>query len=203
MRSCWKKLVASRNWDPEIAGQCEEELFSLYESPTRHYHNLSHIEDCLRLFTESKIDDPVAVELAIWFHDVIYDPLKPDNEAASGIFAKLWLNQLEENTIFSNSVERLILVTDHNTEPETDDEATLVDIDLSILGSTPERYKLYSQQIRSEYSHVDDPQYKAGRIAVLKKFLDRSSIYKTEEYKNRFEASAQNNLEQEIAELAS
>lgn len=53
-----------------------------------------------------------------------------------------------------DQVQQLILITAHQTMPQTIDEKIIVDVDLAIFGATPQRFAEYEQQIRKEYSWV-------------------------------------------------
>jgi predicted metal-dependent HD superfamily phosphohydrolase len=66
------------------------ELIHAYSSPDRYYHNLTHIQDCLSVFdqTSSLVAHPKEVELAIWFHDAVYDTRRSDNEQKSAEWAE-------------------------------------------------------------------------------------------------------------------
>jgi predicted metal-dependent HD superfamily phosphohydrolase len=58
------------------------EIERRYSEPHRAYHNRLHIDECLQEFDRMRGEarNPIALELAIWFHDVIYDPRATDNE---------------------------------------------------------------------------------------------------------------------------
>src|SRR5258708_252314 len=73
----WRRLVAAPQGVPEV-----NELFAAYDAPARSYHNMRHIQQCLEEFDAhlGMAQSPDAVEVAIWFHDVVYDPKRHDNE---------------------------------------------------------------------------------------------------------------------------
>ena len=64
-------------------------LDEAYASPARAYHSWSHIAamlrelDAVRTVPEFDDVDFDEVELAIFFHDAVYDPLRQDDEARS------------------------------------------------------------------------------------------------------------------------
>ena len=68
-----------------------EELVAAYTAPGRHYHNLAHIEDCLgalaRVENLSALEREILSE-AIWWHDVVYDATRADNEELSARLAE-------------------------------------------------------------------------------------------------------------------
>ncbi len=75
------------------------------------------------------------------------------------------------------------------------------DADLSILGSDPDTYKVYSKQIRREYSIYPEIIYNPGRKKVLTHFLKMDKIYKTEEFSDRYELNARINIQTELNSL--
>lgn len=157
-----------------------------YAEPQRRYHTLEHIEHCLEEFDPRQAREPEAVELAIWFHDAVYDTRRAENEERS---AELLLALMPE----AKSAARLILATKHH-RASTPDEALLVDVDLAILGQPEARFDLYERQIREEYAWVPEPIFRQKRAAILRGFLDRPFIYGTEPFRARYEAAARRNL---------
>ena len=62
-----------------------QRLMDAWAEPQRHYHSLQHLRECLALL-EPALDlaqHPGEVELALWFHDAVYDPQGKDNESRS------------------------------------------------------------------------------------------------------------------------
>jgi predicted metal-dependent HD superfamily phosphohydrolase len=197
-KQIWQKLDA-----PVTPVEILEELLGAYSSGDRYYHNLVHIQDCLAIFDETRFlaNSPEAVELAIWFHDAVYDPKRSDNEERSAAWAKSAIAQSGLSSDFSEYVSRLILATCHNAIAQDRDTQLLMDIDLSILGREPEIFWRYENNIRKEYAWVPEDIFKQKRIEVLHSFLERSHIYYLDIYRNRFEVQARQNLEQAIARL--
>lgn len=175
----------------------------LYEQPPRAYHNWSHVEASLRELDAvvPLCADPDAVEIAIWFHDCIYDPQRHDNEEQSAALARKWLAELAVPSSFVDSIAQLILVTKHNAIPASPDGKLMVDIDLSILGQVPEVFDAYETAIRKEYSFVAEEAFCAGRARILRGFLDRPTIYCTESFQRRYERAARTNLARSIEQL--
>jgi predicted metal-dependent HD superfamily phosphohydrolase len=79
--------------------------------------------------------------------------------------------------------------------------ARLVSIDLSILGADPDRYDAYAAAIREEYAHVPEPLYRAGRAAILGRFLESEALFADPVWAGRYETQARSNLAREIAAL--
>lgn len=176
-----------------------EAINSLYNDETRAYHNLDHIEDCLKKLDawEGEVEDRTSVEIALWFHDIIYDTKRTDNEAASAGLAKHYL----DDHPLAEKVFEFILATRHHALHMTDAESILCDIDLSTLGASETVYTKYKQAIRSEFSWVPEDMFCNSRINVLNSFINREFIFYTDSYRNKYEQQARKNIHQEIEEL--
>lgn len=172
-------------------------LRDAYGEPHRAYHTAQHIDECLGYADLAHAS--AEIELALWFHDAIYDPRAGRNEERSAEWA---VREIGEPSVLAESVRSLILITRHDVIPTTTDEQLLVDIDLSILGANPQRFAEYEAQVRREYSFVPGEMFRQGRAAILRTFLDRPSIYSTDLFRDLLEAQARANLTSSIAALA-
>ena len=173
-----------------------------YQEKHRKYHNLDHIKDCLekcRLNEASKSNR--VLHLAFWYHDLIYKPFKKDNEQASADLAIRFIKKQTDDVQLANRIEGLIMATLHNRTPDTIEEAYMMDIDLSILGSNKEKYIAYTQNIRKEYSVVPWLLYKKKRVEILEMFLSKDELYYTDYFKTEFENKARHNIQNEIQQL--
>ena len=188
-----------------ISGGVRDALIARYSEPPRRYHAMAHIEDCLtqvRASTDLTADQRDLLETAIWFHDAIYDPTRNDNEAASAALAREHLSADGADPAFIAEVERLILLTAGHSVSDGDAlGARLVSIDLSILGAEPARYDAYADAIRFEYAHMPEPLYRAGRAAIMSRFLESPTLYADPVWAQRYEAQARANIAREIAVL--
>jgi predicted metal-dependent HD superfamily phosphohydrolase len=177
-------------------------LINAYSKPDRHYHNLQHIDRVLTTIDRFKLQDPIAVKLASWFHDFVYDPQASDNELQSAKLASELLTELNLPLATIDRVQQLILATHgHQTDPTDLDRSILLDADLAILGTPPDQYQIYTRSIRQEYSWVGDAAYQTGRILVLESFLQRDRLFCTDLLFNELESQARFNLSQEIEVL--
>ncbi len=176
---------------------------ALYDHPPRSYHNWSHIEFCLAEFQPiaNLCENPLAVELAIYFHDCIYDPVRHDNEEQSADTAARMLADRVPAAII-HSVQSLILDTRHTAPPASPDGRYLADIDLSILGRPATEFDAYERAIRQEYAHVPPADFARGRATILRDFLARPYIYLTAWFQDRYELQARANLVRSIECLA-
>ena len=180
-----------------------DELVSLHAEPHRHYHNLRHISECLAEFDSLKqlARQPLAVELAIWFHDAVYDPRATDNEERSAELAKRRITEAGGTQELCSSVVALVMATKTHDPSVHPDAPLLVDVDLSILGKPKERFDEYETQIRAEYSWVPEATFAAKRAEILERFLARKRIYSTELVFNKYENQARKNLENSLRQL--
>lgn len=179
-----------------------------YAERGRAYHNLEHISACLNaldVFANQKrmtVDSSrhIELELALWFHDAIYDSKRKDNEQKSAqVFERLFGGYLSSNS--RKSIVRLILATKHDKPPATALEKIIVDIDLTILGAPREVFDTYERAIRREYGWVPIGKFRAGRAAVLRHFLARKRIYSTRFFRTLYEMRARANLKRSLRKL--
>ncbi len=177
-----------------------ERLVRAYGEPQRAYHSLQHLDECLSVFDEAKalMQQPDFIEMALWFHDAVYDPKSGENEALSAAMAVEALG----GTSTARGVARLILLTKTHQPSEGPDDAWIIDIDLAIFAQSPERVLEYEQQIREEYGWVPEEVYREKRAEVLAGFLKRERIYLTPWARERFETRAKENLRVLIGGLA-
>jgi predicted metal-dependent HD superfamily phosphohydrolase len=176
-------------------------LAAAYSAPARHYHNLQHIENLLDGVEAYPLHDLVVVELAIWFHDAVYDPLRADNEAQSAEWALAFLQQTTLAPTRRERVADLIRRTQDHTRPQPPHDADLLlflDADLRILGAPEAAYWNYAHQIRREYQAVPEPAYRAGRSQVLARLLAAPVLFHTPALREELDAPARRNLQAEI-----
>jgi predicted metal-dependent HD superfamily phosphohydrolase len=181
-----------------------ERLQVRYAEPHRRYHTWSHVLACLEAkarITQAAFPE---IELALLFHDAIYEPLAHDNEERS---AELLVEECRREWLHDEMLRRasaMVLATRHaaNAEPESEEACVVVDADLSILGASPDRFDAYEQLVRQEYSAVDDAAYACGRARFLRAMLERSSLFSTRRAQHLWEASARANIERSLRKLA-
>lgn len=201
-KASWLELM--QRLDFSSNSQTFEQLCAHYHAKERYYHNAAHISAMLGHFSAHRAlaDNREAVELAIWFHDAIYQPFSSNNEQDSADWARAFVLENDNtNTALADSVHALIMATLHQAQPVTDDDALLVDIDLSILGTRAEVYAEFEQNVRKEYARVPGFLYKRKRKQVLQGFLDRRSIFCLDVFKQKWEARARENLRRAIEAL--
>lgn len=180
------------------------EIATAYGEAHRHYHTLEHIARVLALWDTMRAGprEPDEVELALWLHDLVYDPRAADNEERSARQAE---RSLGEAGIAPDRIARiagLILATRHLEEgpPPGGDARWVLDVDLCILGAPPAEFARYERQVREEYRFRSEAEWRAGRRRVLGAFLARPRIFLTAECAH-LEGRARRNLARALRAL--
>lgn len=185
--------------------EAERRARAAYAQPHRHYHTKRHLDDCLgqldRVEGLSERERRL-LKWAILWHDAIYDPGRGDNEERSAELARFDLAACGVAMDDAEEVARLIRLTFAHRVGRGDRlGALLVSIDLSILGSEPERYAAFVAEVRREYERLPDELWRAGRAAVLKWQLAADPLYPDPDFRARLETQARRNIEEELRSL--
>lgn len=198
----WDEIWIELGLKPEP--ELHAELRHCYSESHRAYHTLHHIRECLELLEglRERAERPAELELAIWFHDALYDVRRSDNEVRSAEWARNVLRRAGAPQAQAQRVHDLVLVTRHNAEVGEGDAQLLSDIDLAILGAGPARFDEYEKQVRREYHHVPKVLFNPARRKILREFLARPRIYLTKPMFEAREAAARSNLERSLRQLA-
>jgi predicted metal-dependent HD superfamily phosphohydrolase len=200
----WQRYWQDMPIDSAASDRVFQLLIDAYSQPDRYYHNLTHIDRVLSTIARfsATLNDPLAVYLAAWFHDFVYDPQASDNEIQSARAARELLTNIGVERDKLDRISELILATQgHQIDPNDPDRCIFLDADLGILGADPAAYHLYQRSIRHEYSWVAEDAYRTGRIRVLESFLARDRLYHTELLFKELESIARNNITSEVIQL--
>ncbi|ALD19978.1 hypothetical protein [Hymenobacter sp. DG25A] len=200
----WHQLTSSLLPDEAFREAAYRQLVRAYAAPERHYHSLEHIRRLLKTLDEHRdmVHDATVVELAIWFHDAVYNPLRSDNEARSAQLAKDFLENTSLSAERQARVGFLIERTKDHSQPQPPNDTDLhffLDADLQILGAPEADYWQYARQVRQEYRLVPDLLYRPGRRKVLEKLLASAPLYRTALFHQQLEVAARHNLQAELA----
>ena len=195
----WERCVAV---PPSLPARVVyRDLAAHLDAADRAFHNMRHIEDCLLRFDEvaSRLDDPDAVELALWFHDVVYVPGDPANERRS---AELFVaHAAGASASLRRRVVALILATERRSAPRTSDARFVDDIDLAGFGGSWGAFARNSRRLRREFADVDDDAYHRGQWKFLSQLRRRRSFFRTAYFSDRYGAQAHANLDRLLADL--
>ena len=196
-KSLWARCRTDHG--TEGADAAFDVLYRYYSERCRHYHTPDHIEHCLRQFDAAAdlMDEPDAVEMALWFHDAIYEIEADDNEARSaGLFEELAGGTMPG--AFKRRVRELIMVTTHQGAPASRDEGFIVDIDLSSFGLPWDEFLRDSAAVRAEFGDIDDATFYPRQLDFMKRLLDRPGFCFTEFFRDRHGARAHRNIRRTI-----
>ena len=195
-----------------------ESLLQAWEQPHRAYHHSGHLSQMLtdldRLYAHrTQGSTPLALVLAAWFHDAVYEGAPGEDERRSEQLASTSLEPLVTAGLLSGDelqmVGLLVRATATHELPESADLPAgyepadiqfFLDADMAILAADSARYRRYLRGVRSEYSHFDDEAFRTGRTTFLRSILGRERIFLSEEGLQLWEESAQANLQAELSE---
>jgi predicted metal-dependent HD superfamily phosphohydrolase len=196
--SLWRELGARGDPAP-----WHRQLMAAYGEPHRAYHNLKHLDECLtELAANRKIaTQPALIEVALWFHDAVYNARSFTNEEDSAKLAADCLASAGVNVGNVAIVKSLIFDTKTHQPTAGPDAELLIDIDLAILGQPPGRFWEYEHAIRAEYAWVPAATFAQKRSEILAQFLQRAEIYRTESFRRKYEFAARTNLQTAIERL--
>ncbi len=199
-RGVWERLGAR--------GPVEElydRLIRAWSETHRAYHTTRHLSYCLEEFdgVRELLEEPDVVEIALWFHDAVYDPDSGKNEEESAEWASAALLEGGLERAVADRVYNLIMATRHTEGPADDKDMNyLLDMDIAILGAPEERFDEYEKNVRIEYRAVPEALYREKRAEVLASFLEHEYIYATGLYREKYEAAARRNIENSIKKLS-
>lgn len=199
----FKDLALKHSQDNSLLENLWMEIETYYTSKKRHYHTLSHLENLFQelLPIQEKFEDWETVQFSIFYHDIIYNASRNDNEEKSAILA---IERLKEIGISEDQIlkcnHQILMTKSH--EISDNDTNYFTDADLSILGKNGEAYEEYYKQIRKEYRIYPDFMYNRGRKKALQHFLQMDRIFKTDYFFEKHETQARLNLKNELEILS-
>lgn len=203
LRVAWQRHVGQGG----EAARAFESLIARHLEPGRHYHDLKHVQWVVRhvlaLGERTEVDDLDAVVAAAFFHDAVYEFDRSDNEVRSADLAANVLRTLAWEPERCDRVAAMIIATEHHADTQVPDTGTavLLAADLAVLAAEPAAYADAVRKIRREYAHLAEPEWRAGRGAVIDSFLGRTAIYPPELDLDAWERRARANLTAEAAAL--
>lgn len=194
MEARFAALVERLGGDPSGAAPIHVKLRAAWGAQERRYHDLEHLADCLRELDRAQVDPSLAavVELALWYHDAVYIPGARDSEEQS---AQLLCADAAALRLPRETVERaaaLVRSTAHDVARGEGDPASdlIADIDLSILGRDVLRFMEFEFAIEEEFAAVRSLWFIVLRGRFLASLLRRPAIFRTELFRDRYEAAA-------------
>ena len=193
-------LLINYTDNDRLTNELWTEIEKNYSSKKRHYHTLHHLDSLLAQLTDVKgeIQNWNNILFTLYYHDIVYNSLKLDNEEKSAELAEKRMKQISVSNDKIELCKNQILATKSHIKSTDSDTNYFTDADLSVLGHNWETYSLYYKNVREEYSIYPDFVYNPGRKKVLIHFLSMERIFKTDFFHNKFEKQAKQNLQMEI-----
>lgn len=204
LKTTFITIIHKYSSDTTLHNKLWEDIENKYSNKKRHYHTLHHLENLLNELSEVKpqIQNWDTILFTLFYHDVIYNTLKSDNEQKSADYAEQKMLMLSVPVDIISNCKKQILATQAHVFSTDSDTNLFTDADLSILGYSHEAYTKYYQNIRREYNIYPDLVYNPGRKKVLLHFLNMEKIYKTPYFYNKYESQARINLSEELKILS-
>lgn len=203
LKDIFTSLMSAYTQDAALVDQYWLEIEKAYGGKKRYYHNLTHLEQLWQqiLPVKAEIADWDTLLFSLFYHDIVYNVHRQDNEEKSAELGKERLQDLSfPPKRIEKCVAQIIATKSHTLSPDADTNL-FTDADLAILGQDWPTYHTYTQQVRREYAIYPDLLYKPGRRKVLQHFLNMERIFKTTPFYDLYEQKARINLSQELAEL--
>lgn len=203
LKETYIRLLTNFTDDNSLKNDLWTEIEHNYSNKKRHYHTLSHLDNLLKQLLEvkEKIESWETVLFTLYYHDIIYNALKSDNEEQSAKLAEKRMKQINVPTEIIENCKSQILATKKHQDSSDIDTNFFIDADLSVFGQDTETYKVYFQNVRKEYSIYPALIYNPGRKKVLKHFLELRRIFKTEYFYAKYENQAKQNLQTELEQF--
>ena len=177
---------------------------SIYKGSDRHYHTWQHIyETCL--FVRRHYGFHPLLIFALFYHDVVYDTLRKDNEELSAITWETYAKQRglhRHQSLKVRQVGDLIRMTAKHCVEEGQGLIfqMMSDADMSIFLCPDDHYLEYARGIWREYGHVGQEAYIKGRLHFLST-VDPETMFYTHQARQRVHhARANLDLERTILE---
>ncbi|CAA6821030.1 MAG: Unknown protein [uncultured Sulfurovum sp.] len=189
LKNKFKTLCQNFTYNVNIIEVLWEEIEKSHNNQDRYYHTLTHLAYIYNVLPKPN----KVMEFAIFYHDIIYNPLSNDNEMQSAILCSKRLKLLKVPNKTIDAIHQLIIETKTH-EPTSEQNALFLDADLAILGTKTQTYTQYCQNVRQEYAMYNNTTYIIGRQKVLKHFLAKDKIYKSKYFHDKYEKQARENI---------
>jgi predicted metal-dependent HD superfamily phosphohydrolase len=200
LKDTYIRLLKNYTDNTPLINELWLEIEKKHSNKKRHYHTLDHLDNLLKQLIEVKneLQNWETILFTLYYHDIIYNSLKPDNEEKSAELSEKRMRQISVSNDVIKLCKEQILATKSHVKSIENDTNYFIDADLSVLGQAWETYSHYYKNVRKEYSIYPDFIYNSGRKKVLNHFLSMDKIFKTVYFSNKFEIQAKQNIQEEI-----
>jgi predicted metal-dependent HD superfamily phosphohydrolase len=218
LKAHWE-IAVNKNSRPPLSDVWFDRIYRQHNETGRHYHTAVHLKemlDYLQVLLVGEKDTTTTIttafrwyRLAIFFHDVVYNPQSSQNERDSALLFEQFCEELDLPANTKSIVVSLILATEKHQviPPGGDDDDHVVeesfqqvflDLDMAVLGKQTDAYLAYAALIRQEFDFVPRDVYCEKRAAILGSFLQQPRIYLSNLFHQALEEQARRNLQTEI-----
>lgn len=148
-------------------------IIGMWNESHRHYHNLDHLIDLIEQIDVYLEHDKISSKeyeilmISAIFHDIVYDPIKHDNEEKSAeFFISCCVNKNSKDII---DIKNIILDTkDHDSDNYL--SSLFNKFDMSVVERDFDSLLEWENGIHDEYKEYGDF-YKIGRLKFLQSLL--------------------------------
>ncbi len=173
-------------------------LRARYAEPHRAYHTQAHIDAMLAGLRAlgSAVGQPDMVELAIWYHDAVYDPAAGDNERRSADLLRAELAGLADPAMLAQAEALVCWTADHGIPAGLPadrhrDAALFLHLDMAVLGADRATFDAYERGIAAEFVPVyGDGRFRVGRAQFLQATLERPRLFHSAHFDRLYDAAA-------------
>ena len=192
-RLLWQHCLLDQATDDSAA--IHQQLIASYSEPQRFYHTLTHIEHCLSLIDKisSELQNPDALEIAIWFHDVVYQPGARDNEQLSADQFMAITDGIFDDGLRDTVYQHIMATVHDGAEIKYADTNYMLDIDLSGFGRPWAEFIQDSDNLRLEMEDLPDDVFYQRQTAFQDKLFGQPRFFKTDYFYDNYEARARQN----------
>lgn len=194
-------------------------LLGHYGEEQRAYHNEIHIAEMFSLLDmiQNKASEPRNIQHAILWHDASYrtqdenGAYLPDSINVNNSVKALRYHANDKfSAIDLDATAAIIQATDGHRLPINDkgyypgfknDVGLFLDLDLFQFAKPWNEFEQNSQDIRQEFSWVEDKRFYLARASILETFAARETLYHVVPMRKQWEKQARSNLNRSIKEL--
>lgn len=211
----WLALARDLGLDRKVSAHWWRRIEAAYREPQRRYHVLRHLGQffqhlerfCFQGQSGKLSLEGQALKIAVFFHDIVYDPTARDNEERSAILAESFLRENGLTELIPPVCTLIRATASHmaganlplsGTGLSSEALHLFLDCDLLILAAKPRAYRTYVEAVEYEYSHLPRATFNQGRAAFLAAFLKHPKLFHTEAVAAAHEAQARSNLSREL-----
>lgn len=174
----------------------------MWSSPTRRYHDLTHLSECLTALATLG-GHHRAEHLALWFHDAVHANQPGIDEQHSADLARCRLDGILPSAELDEVVRLIRLTASHDPHPADASGARVCDSDLAVLGAEPTRYAASVAALREELSKLPALTWHEHRIARVQELLATDPLFHSPIAQRLWGEQALTNLTTELRQLQS